>query len=95
MKWYHKQVIKTPQDCLALDYDIQAQVERIHDRLQLQSKIIWVKGHQDVKKSFRDLKWEEKLNIRADFLATKARHEISTSERNKLFECLPTCLAHL
>eukprot|EP00957_Ditylum_brightwellii_P052770 4000596-Ditylum_brightwellii.AAC.1 len=57
--------------------------------------MLWVKGHQDIRKSFSKLKWEEKLNIRADFLATKAKHKISTLERNKAFECLPACLVHL
>eukprot|EP00957_Ditylum_brightwellii_P076470 5811712-Ditylum_brightwellii.AAC.1 len=36
-----------------------------------------VKGHQDVKKSARELKWEDKLNVTADLLATKARYEIT------------------
>eukprot|EP00957_Ditylum_brightwellii_P004517 343178-Ditylum_brightwellii.AAC.1 len=55
----------------------------------------WVKGHQDVKKSARELKWEEKLYIRAELLATKTRYEITAPKRYKSFDCLPACLAHI
>eukprot|EP00957_Ditylum_brightwellii_P182218 13882153-Ditylum_brightwellii.AAC.1 len=51
----------------------------------------WVKGHQDKAIRHEELKWEEKLNVQADKLATMARSEINYKDHRERFDILPAC----
>eukprot|EP00957_Ditylum_brightwellii_P134860 10282033-Ditylum_brightwellii.AAC.1 len=42
MKWLKCRCVKTPSECLALDYDIQAQVEATYQELDLDCETHWV-----------------------------------------------------
>eukprot|EP00957_Ditylum_brightwellii_P090253 6873584-Ditylum_brightwellii.AAC.1 len=55
----------------------------------------WVKGHQEEAIRHEELKWEEKLNVQADKLATMVRSEISHKDRWEWFDILPACHAQL
>ena len=44
--------------------------------MQLDWNTSHVKGHQNDTKSEHELSWEEKLNIRADIIATKAKDRL-------------------
>eukprot|EP00957_Ditylum_brightwellii_P116980 8922543-Ditylum_brightwellii.AAC.1 len=55
----------------------------------------WVKGRQDEAIRQKELKWEEKLNVRVEELATMARSEISNKDCREWFDILPACHAQL
>ena len=92
MNWYQVRVLQTPSECLAPDFDVQAQVEAIYQELQINTPTRWVRGHQDKQKK---KSWEAVLNIRADELATEARNQITTKDRTTTMTLLPACNAHL
>eukprot|EP00957_Ditylum_brightwellii_P124229 9469282-Ditylum_brightwellii.AAC.2 len=72
MTWFQNRTIQTLCECLAPDFDVQAQVEAIYKEMDVTWPTKWVKGHQDMNKKKSELKWEEQLNIRAGNLATQA-----------------------
>ena len=58
--------------------DIQCQIDRVLVKLNeciSQINVVHVKGHQDTKKTSR-LSWLERLNVRADQLATLERYHL-------------------
>eukprot|EP00957_Ditylum_brightwellii_P047161 3581686-Ditylum_brightwellii.AAC.1 len=55
----------------------------------------WVKGHQGKAMHHEELKWEEKLNVQTDKLATMAKSEISHKDCQEQFDILPACHAQL
>eukprot|EP00957_Ditylum_brightwellii_P010940 828807-Ditylum_brightwellii.AAC.1 len=92
MNWYQVQALQTPAECLAPDFDVQAQVEAIYQKLQIDMPTRWVCGHQD---KMKKKSWEAVLNIRADELATVARKQITAKDRKARMTLFPTCNAHL
>eukprot|EP00957_Ditylum_brightwellii_P038981 2946457-Ditylum_brightwellii.AAC.2 len=95
MKWFKDRCVKTPRDCLAPDYNIQAQVKATYQEMEMDSQTPWVKGHLDERSTMEELKWEEVLNVRVDELATIAHSEISPKDCKNPFEPFPACNAHL
>ena len=63
--------------------DIQLQIDEILHRLQNIIEIEHVRGHQDTRKG-RRLTWVEKLNVRADELATLERYHLTQKNRYPL-----------
>eukprot|EP00957_Ditylum_brightwellii_P007248 550642-Ditylum_brightwellii.AAC.1 len=59
IKQFKHRCVKTPSKYLALDYDIQAQVEAAYQEMELDNQTHWVKGHQDKRSALEELKWEE------------------------------------
>eukprot|EP00957_Ditylum_brightwellii_P002894 221649-Ditylum_brightwellii.AAC.1 len=90
--------IKTANECLTPDYDVQAQIEATYNSMGITLKKNHVKGHQDREETTakdyqqrirkgqgrkKELSWEATLNIAADKLATKARKMIAPKMRKE------------
>jgi hypothetical protein len=74
MRWYAERDIESPNISLSPDNDVQVQIEATLKEMNIQISSTWVRGHQD-NTPIEELSWEAILNIEADKLATKARHE--------------------
>jgi hypothetical protein len=55
---------------LCSEYDIVNEINELERRLPVRLQWEHVKGHQDEKKQWYELTWMERLNVRADILAT-------------------------
>ena len=77
--------------------DIQCQIDRVLGKLNesiSQINVVHVKGHQDTKKASR-LSWLERLNVRADQLATLERYHLELKTFRSFHACFPAAKIQL
>ena len=109
IKWMEIRSIKTANESLTPDYDVQAQIEATYKSMGITFQTNHVKGHQDREDTTaknhqqrlrqgqdgkKELSWEATLNIAADELATNARKKITPKMRREQI-LYPACKAHL